>query len=179
MVLISSASVMSRHRGSSGRSCMMARLASPTDRSILSFSSFSQSFVGLKVWNLKYTSLTKNGVWSGVTETRKKQFYLENKVEFLSWLSVISWVEHRIAEECSTQTRTKRTSVWKDYSVLMKKNMQHAYLKGMPLFKIKEQNHAHVPKNQKGLMKMTLVVFGDTLFFSLKDWHFTFNNINI
>lgn len=51
----------------------------------------------------------------------------------------------------------------------MKKNMQHAYLKGMPLFKIKEQNHAHVPKNQKGLMKMTLVVFGDTLFFSLKD----------
>lgn len=24
--------------------------------------------------------------------------------------------------------------------------MQQAYLRGMPLFKIKEQNHAHVPK---------------------------------
>lgn len=29
--------------------------------------------------------------------------------------------------------------------------MQHAYLKGMPLFKIKEQNHAHVPKKPERL----------------------------
>lgn len=33
----------------------------------------------------------------------------------------------------------------------MKKNMQHAYLKGMPLFKMKEQNHAHVPKKPERL----------------------------